>query len=1119
MNREQSGPATERHARLLAAVQAAQLSSHAGNAASGGAASAAVALLVVATLHPAIATPWLLLWLLLLALVIGWRLLLVRQQRAAPDSRRPAAWLARHRAGALLHGAAWGVLALLPPTLADAQQQGILVFVLAGMAAGAMALMLFDLPAALLFAVPVLLPLALRLAAAGAPMLVPTLVAGAMVAALLAFFSRAARRAARERVELAAARLAEAERADSARRAENLMRTVFDHVGEGISMFDKDTRLVAWNARFAEFTGLDPALARSGVTLRECLMNLAQRGEYGPVDPTAETERRLQILLTNATGVSRRQRPDGRTIEMRRRPVPDGGFVMVYVDVTQQEASATALAEKQRMLTLLQEHTEQGFWFIDNEVRTTDANPAMCRMLGLSREALLGRSIFDFVDEANETIFRHHIALRAQGQVGSYEIALTRADGTQVHCYNNATPIFDADGRKLGAVGLFSDITRQKLAEAQVRHTGELLAQKSHVLEVTLDSLSQGVLSLDAEGRSNTWNRRLIELLEVPESYMQTRPTLQALSQWQMARGQFGPDLQRVDDEGRKGLERFMAGDLRSIALQYQRTKLDGTVLEVRSHFADDGSLVRTYTDVTASVLAERALRESENRFRTMADGAPALIWLSDTEGRSTWFNQRWLQYVGRTMEQALADSWTQRLHPDDYARCRDAHRQAIVDRCPYDIEFRVRRADGHWAWIADNGIPRFGADGGFEGYISYGWDITERKAAQGALIAAKDEAERANRAKSEFLSRMSHELRTPMNAILGFGQLLESDADDRLSGGQRARVQEMLRGGRHLLALINEVLDLARIEAGTLQLRLEAVDLGRLVDDCLRLVQPVAQERGIALAVELPPAGAGQVLADPTRLRQVLLNLLSNAIKYNRDSGSVLLACRLQGDAMRIEVSDRGAGISPLQQERLFQAFERLDADRSGIEGAGIGLALSKWLVDLMHGEIGVDSELGVGSTFWVRLTRVADDDGPARAEATQPAPLVPIVPERRRHTVIYIEDNTVNQVLMEGMLAHRPGIRLLVAGMPTVGLAMAAQARPDLVLLDIQLPEMSGFDVLRRLREMPATHDVPVIAVSANAMQSDIDEARTAGFSDYLTKPLDMRRLLELVDRTLGD
>jgi CheY-like chemotaxis protein len=358
----------------------------------------------------------------------------------------------------------------------------------------------------------------------------------------------------------------------------------------------------------------------------------------------------------------------------------------------------------------------------------------------------------------------------------------------------------------------------------------------------------------------------------------------------------------------------------------------------------------------------------------------------------------------------------------------------------------------------------------------------------------------------------MSHELRTPMNAILGFGQLMEADSADPLSSGQRQRVQQLMRGGHHLLVLINEVLDIARIEAGTLHLDLHPVNVLALARDCLALVQPVAQARGVRLN-DATAGGHCMAQADATRLKQVLLNLLSNAIKFNRTDGQVRLTCQHEADAVLIEVADEGPGIDAALVPRLFQAFERLDVD-GAVEGTGIGLALSRHLVALMQGSIGVRSAVGQGSVFWLRL--------PAGAE---PAPMLALaapadaqaLPARRR-SVLYIEDNEVNQILMAGMLAHRPSIDLRMAGLPEEGLAMVAAEPPDLVLLDIQLPGMDGFEVLRRMRELPALRRLPVVAVSANAMPDDLEDARRAGFADYLTKPVDMQRLLAVVDQALA-
>lgn len=385
-------------------------------------------------------------------------------------------------------------------------------------------------------------------------------------------------------------------------------------------------------------------------------------------------------------------------------------------------------------------------------------------------------------------------------------------------------------------------------------------------------------------------------------------------------------------------------------------------------------------------------------------------------------------------------------------------------------------------------------------------------------LLAAKLEADRANNAKSEFLSRMSHELRTPLNAILGFGQLLELA---RLPGVQADNVREILHAGRHLLELINKMLDLARIESGKLELSLEPVNLADIMRECLSLAQPLAYARGIELILA-DACGGHSVRADHTRLKQVLLNLLANAIKYNREQGAVSIACVADpdDDVVQIRISDTGAGLTAEQRARLFIAFERLGAEHTAIEGTGIGLALSQRLVALMGGEIGVESAPGSGSTFWVRLPLVVDFvDGLAAAAAGTQAQVVSTCTGvgGRQFDLLCIEDNPANLRLVERILAERPHLRLLAANVPSLGLELALAHRPALILLDINLPEMDGFEVLRCLRENPATRDIPALAISANAMPDDLARGKAAGFVDYLTKPLDVGVFLAAIDAAL--
>jgi len=441
------------------------------------------------------------------------------------------------------------------------------------------------------------------------------------------------------------------------------------------------------------------------------------------------------------------------------------------------------------------------------------------------------------------------------------------------------------------------------------------------------------------------------------------------------------------------------------------------------------------------------------------------------------------------------------------------------------NYELTARARDGKETVVSYNATTFYDRDRRLQGVFAAARDVTERKRLDQVLQeknieleGARSVAEKANLAKSDFLSSMSHELRSPLNAILGFAQLMES-ASPLPTDSQKESIAQILQAGWHLLKLINEILDLAVIESGKVSLSPESVSLAEVMSECQAMMEPQAQPRGIRMTFpRFDDDAPFFVKADRTRLKQIIINLLSNAIKYNKEQGTIIVGCTVSApERIRISVADTGAGLPPEKLAQLFQPFNRLGQEAGAVAGTGIGLVVTKRLAELMEGAFGVESTVGVGSVFWCELNSAAAPQlavQSGEAEASVP-PQLPAGAARR--TLLYVEDNPANMKLVEKLIARYPDIQLVTAVNGTLGIELARSIQPQVILMDINLPGISGIEALKILREDPATAHIPVVALSANAMPRDIAKGLEAGFFRYITKPIKVNELMDTLNVAL--
>lgn len=527
--------------------------------------------------------------------------------------------------------------------------------------------------------------------------------------------------------------------------------------------------------------------------------------------------------------------------------------------------------------------------------------------------------------------------------------------------------------------------------------------------------------------------------------------------------------------------------------------------------------ILERHSLATAQRNERRAQQKATNQRNALHEHA--VVLMTDKEGRATFANHLFCQLTGYEESAIHRQRYVGFFGTPDLNDM-DELDSSLRQGKQWRGELQGTAQSGEIYWLDASIVPFFDEDGKLDQYVWVGTDVTGIKESESALAEAKEVAEEANKAKSEFLSSMSHELRTPLNGILGFSQLLQTDPRDPLSQSQSGTVDRIVKAGNHLLSLINDILDLAKIEAGKFSLSMECVGLSGVIDDALNNILPMAEEKGIQVLNAIEGLGKVHVHADYTRLKQVVLNLLSNAVKYNQDKGKISLDYTRAPEGMvAFSISDTGHGIPKEQLDKLFEPFNRLAAEHTSVQGTGIGLSITKQLVEMMGGTLRVESTVGEGSRFTVSLEMSeASDANEEMMASTIAVPEEPVKAEDEKKTILYVEDNPNNVELVKLTLRRRPNVTLEVATEATTGLQMAQTIKPDLILMDINLPGMNGFEAMEALRQNDLTSNIPVLALSANAMPRDIERGKNAGFQDYLTKPINIAVLLEKVDEYLN-
>jgi len=735
--------------------------------------------------------------------------------------------------------------------------------------------------------------------------------------------------------------------------------------------------------------------------------------------------------------------------------------------------------------------------------KTTDGivtawNDGAAAIYGYPPEAIHGKNIdLTFPPETREYERDRHARVAAGEALSGYRCVRLRMDGRRVEVVMSMLPVRDHTGMITGVASI------SRLPSEHERASERFAA----LLEAAPDAM----ICVDTSGVIRLANARVSSLFGYDRDALLGRP-VEVLVPGALREHHIG----HRDGFFAAPTARPMGSGLLLTAQRRDGSTFPAEVsLSATEATADSEPLViAAVRDVSEKRAIEASLRESEIRLRQLAENVGAVFILLQVEPRVLlYISPQFESLTGYSPQEMFDDPGyilSSLVHPDDREQVLEQLERSFTHLESTRSEHRMVCRDGSIRWVRAvyRPVPPVANQPArLAGTIE---DVTERVVATRRLADAEAEARAANEAKNEFLSRMSHELRTPLNAVLGFAQLLELELVDTR---QVESVHHILHAGRHLLALINDVLDIARIEAGEMSISLEPVSVRSMVYEVCRLMEPIASNLNVSLRLE----GDGQecfALADSQRLRQILLNLVTNAIKYNHPGGQVWLSWSWDDRHVSVEVGDDGPGIASHLQSRLFTPFDRLGAEATSVEGTGVGLAVTRGLAELMDSRVNCFSELGRGSVFTVTLPKAMSPTPSAASGTQRPADRISPLPDGAR-TLLYIEDNIANVKLLEAVLTLRTEWNLVHAALGGLGVELARVHEPDLVLLDLHLPDGPGLDVLLTLRSDPATAHVPIVVLSADASPSHVRSLLEAGAERYLTKPLDLDEVLRVLDK----